>query len=106
MSAFVLLSTQKPPMGDPCNGCGACCQNEACSLSVDLLHSSVAPCIALEFDGSRYRCGLVVRPHHYLDLPNFTDGYLRSLVSEMLGVGKGCCSEMTTPAAPPAEVQE
>lgn len=100
MSAFVLLSTQKPPKGEPCNGCGACCQNEACLLSVNLLGSTAAPCIALEFDGEQYRCGLVVRPSHYFGLNRFADEYLRPNISMLLGVGKGCCSEMGAPGGP------
>lgn len=89
---FVILSAPKPPEGDPCNGCGMCCQNQACALSFDLLKSSVAPCIALEWTGDRYACGLVVRPGHYLDIESFADDYIGSLISRVLGVGKGCDS--------------
>lgn len=92
---FVILSAQKPPYGDPCNGCGMCCQEEACHLSVVYLGSSVAPCIALEWDGERYRCGLVLHSSKYLETPEFGDEVIAPLLSELLGVGKGCCAETT-----------
>ena len=112
---FVILSVQKPPEGDPCNGCGMCCQEEACFLSRDFLNSEAAPCIALEFDGRRYLCGLVRNPTVYLP----SDWFLRShdkaaryitdedwrraaldesiiggLFGDELGVGQGCYSDV------------
>lgn len=92
MSDFVILSSQKPKFNEPCNGCGWCCQNEACALSVELLESVAAPCIALEFDGTAYRCGLVTRPAHYLDGPEYVNEALGLMIAFRLGVGRGCCS--------------
>lgn len=92
---FVILSAQKPPHGAPCNGCGMCCQEEACGLSLDLLKSSAAPCVALEWSGGSYRCGLVVRPAHYLGAPDYDEvnDYLGALIANRLGVGRGCDSD-------------
>lgn len=92
MTDFVLLSAQKPPEGTPCNGCGECCQTQACGLSSDYLKSDASPCIALEWDGARYRCGLAVRPSHYLKIPNFADEMISGMIIQALGIGKGCCS--------------
>lgn len=90
MSNFVILSKQKPPKGAPCNGCGFCCQNKACLLSVEFLKSDAAPCVALEWDGQSYRCGLTSRPSAYADTPAFCDEYLSGIFIHMLGIGKGC----------------
>jgi hypothetical protein len=90
--SFALLSNQKPPEGTPCNGCGMCCQEQACMLSREYLDSSVAPCIALQFDGRLYRCGLVANPGRYLGTPGWGDPALSPLFAEALGIGRGCCS--------------
>ena len=92
--SFVLLSPQKPTEGAPCNGCGYCCQNVACELSVEFLKSSIAPCIALEWDGRLYRCGLVVHPSKYLKVPISGDAFLGSEIAITLGIGSGCDSIM------------
>jgi uncharacterized cysteine cluster protein YcgN (CxxCxxCC family) len=96
---FVLLSAQKPAQWEPCNGCGACCQNEACKLSRDHLGSTVAPCIALEWHNGKYRCGLLIRPAHYIPDVSKLLGkrYAKSILAPLfgvaLGVGKGCDAE-------------
>ena len=101
---FVLLSKQKPAEGAPCNGCGECCQAEACFLSVELLKSSATPCIALEFDGAAYRCGLVARPGHYLGTPEFGDGALAEVIAGSLGIGTGCDSNTRAVTEPLGEI--
>lgn len=93
MSAVaVLLSPRTSPVGAPCAGCGFCCQNEACELSRTLMHSAKAPCIALEWDGSRYRCGIVNHPHKYMldGGKQWADPWLTPLIHRALGVGLGC----------------
>lgn len=90
---FQLLSTQKPHFGEPCNGCGFCCQAEACALSEKYLNSTAAPCIALEWDGvSAYRCGLVTRPAHYLGMPDEFADPLAETIRKTLAIGVGCDS--------------
>ena len=98
-AGFVILSNQKPAFGAPCNGCGYCCQNEACSLAVDRLGVRPSdPCPALEWNGSEYRCGMVTRPHHYIEglaEKPWTDEVLVPIFSLMLGItlGVGCDAE-------------
>lgn len=97
---FVMITPRKAVFGKPCTGCGMCCQSEACSLSREYLNSSVAPCIALEWTGERFRCGLLVRPTHYLtavddDYPHsgekaWADPVLIPLFRKALGAGEGC----------------
>jgi hypothetical protein len=85
---------QKPKFGQPCNRCGFCCQEEACVLSREFLHSDIAPCIALEIEpDGRFSCGLLKRPSHYLaiTLPG-ADEILREQFSA-LWTGM-CCSEV------------
>ena len=65
----VLTVIQKPPKGQPCNQCGACCRYSACLLSIQLLNSWQAPCIALEsLPDGRFACGLIVHPTKYFRL--------------------------------------
>ena len=57
---------QKPPHGQPCNGCGWCCQAELCPLAQAIFGEPVVrACPALEQDGERYVCGLVAYPTAY-----------------------------------------
>jgi hypothetical protein len=85
---FVLLSPQKPREGQPCNGCGYCCQNETCLIGRMITGSTAeGPCALLDWDGSRYLCGALqitrrigTAESHYLRL--------------RMGIGIGCDSEM------------
>lgn len=86
----------KPAFGNPCNGCGMCCQKEACYLSRTFLKSDVAPCIALESEDGRYWCGLVRNPANYLPVgsePWKADVlriHLSPTFAAALGLGMGC----------------
>lgn len=86
----------KPAFGSPCNGCGYCCQQEACKLSVGYLKSTVAPCIALEIEDGRHWCGLVRNPAKYLPVGEepWKEDVLRIHLSPvfagMLRLGSGC----------------
>ena len=77
-----------------CNGCGQCCQEEACSLSREYLKSDVAPCVALEFDEGRYWCGLVRNPAKHLGLKEWAEDFslveLSPKFAYMLRLGQGC----------------
>ena len=84
---------QKPAYGDPCNGCGHCCKEEACWISVNLLKSTVAPCIALEHNDGRYFCGMLRRPSYYLNLRFNGDEILQPMIFAALGIDKGCDAE-------------
>lgn len=83
-----------PGYEKPCNGCGHCCKEEACDLSVKYLKSTVAPCVALEHQDGRYWCGLVRNPAKYLGLQEWANEVaLRELspyFSYALRLGAGC----------------
>lgn len=85
---------ERPGFGKPCNGCGECCKEEACDLSIDFLKSKKAPCIALEAEDGRYWCGLVRNPSKYLGLQEWAKEFavieLSPKFAYMLGLGKGC----------------
>lgn len=81
-----------PGEGQPCNGCGHCCQMKACQLSVELLRSETAPCLALEFAEGRYWCGLVRSPEKLLGAGS-GGGYISRVVAQLLGIGRGCDSD-------------
>ena len=96
---------EKPSKGSPCNGCGVCCLAEPCPVSKEIF--KLPECPALEHDGTRYNCGLMIRPDRYLDLdsPQNYDGsgyipiaifalgndfvakYFRCLIGADVGVG-------------------
>lgn len=90
MSMFPIL--QKPPFRDPCNRCGMCCREEACELSELLLHSTIAPCVALEIeDDGRTSCGLRKRPSHHLGIKWNADEEIRAMIAPMWN--GTCCSQ-------------
>jgi hypothetical protein len=77
------ISIAKPREGQPCNGCGLCCQMELCGIGVMAFPGASAPCPALRFNGSLYRCALVETE---------TAAGAPPVMAEALGIGKGCCS--------------
>lgn len=84
----------RPEFGAPCNGCGQCCKTEACNLSRDFLGSTVAPCVALEYEDGRYWCGLVKNPAKHLGLQEWAEKFssieLSPKFAYLLGLGMGC----------------
>ena len=84
---FVILTPPKPRFTEPCNGCGACCNAATCDVGVQFLNApQQAPCPALEWDGTKYRCGLITNPAHHMGLPRFGHKHDTEL-SEYLGKG-------------------
>jgi len=86
----------KPQVGQPCNGCGICCALETCPAARLRFRQKSGPCPALEWTPteSRYCCGLLVRPTHYLNwLPAFAEPAARRLLARWIAAGDGCdCS--------------
>lgn len=82
----------KPAEGAPCNGCGVCCALETCPAARLRFLQKSGPCPALEWSGdkSRYHCGLLLRPSHYLPLPEFAAPLTRSLLARWIAAGIGC----------------
>ena len=90
----------KPAFGSSCNGCGYCCAEEPCAVAREYIpdHPEEGPCLALEHEGSRFGCGMIRRPGHYMQLPNdWADAHLGALFAEALGAGKGCDADDPEP---------
>lgn len=82
----------KPAEGVPCNGCGVCCALETCPVARLRFLRKAGPCPALEWseEKSRYHCGLLTRPGHYLPLPQFAAPLARRLLARWIAAGVGC----------------
>jgi hypothetical protein len=80
-------------MGQPCKRCGKYCREELCQLALDHLPAVRVPCPALEGDGGKYACGLVLHSSKYVDAGTpaaWKDRVLGELFAEALGIGRGC----------------
>ncbi|MFZ6799590.1 hypothetical protein [Undibacterium sp. Di24W] len=86
----------KPHIGQACNGCGVCCAAEPCPVARVFLRQMRGTCRALEWhaDVSQYRCGMLLRPAHYLFLlPRFLETRFRSLIRRWIAAGVACDSD-------------
>ena len=72
----------KPAPGAACNGCGVCCLAEPCPLGMLVSRRRRGACAAVEWDGQRYRCGVLTTAR----------GWRRRLVARWIGAGPGCDS--------------
>ena len=83
----------KPTPGAPCNGCGVCCAAAPCPLSRLLLGHRQGACPALQWQAAdtRYGCGLLLAPRHYLRwLPATAAPLFQRLARRYLAIGHGC----------------
>jgi hypothetical protein len=77
---------EKPPWGEPCNGCGYCCAAELCPVG-RAVHGEdhPAPCPSMKFRDGRFWCEAVtvaesISPEH------------GAFIRFRLGIGVGCDS--------------
>jgi hypothetical protein len=85
--ATQLVVLQKPAYGQPCNGCGWCCQQELCQLARNCFGEDYpAPCPVLVVRDGRHWCGMVEEA----DRHNVSFG---AHWRWMLGMGVGCLVE-------------
>lgn len=94
----------KPREGEPCNGCGVCCALERCPMARLLLpHGGGRACAALEWHSGerRYRCGLVLRPAHYIRwLPRRWEVRAGRWIAVRIAAGTACdCGASELPSA-------
>jgi hypothetical protein len=87
----------KPPIGQPCNLCGLCCQLQVCgagSYALGLVERygdrAPGPCPALEQDGDGLACGVLRNPHRWLGQPQRHARTLRDAFAALIGAGVGC----------------
>ncbi len=83
---------EKPAYEDPCKGCGFCCAAEPCDLAEDLLGATAGPCPAMEFEGTRFWCGLVRNPEKHLGVPAWGNEMVAGMIGSALGINRGCDS--------------
>ena len=81
----------KPPMGEPCNGCGVCCLAEPCPAGVVVSRRRTGACAALEWDEETavYRCGLVAHPERF-NGPAWLARVAARLAPRWIAAGRGC----------------
>jgi len=78
------VSIDKPPRGEPCNGCGLCCRLELCEIGAMAFgDDQPAPCPALRLDADTgmSRCSFVECEIAY---------ELEPMLQKALGIGGGC----------------
>lgn len=95
--AVILLrpdAPPKPPTGQACNGCGVCCAWAPCPLGMVLSRRRQGACRALDWDGERYRCGVLVSPGRWL--PWLPAGLARRLAWRWIAAARGCDAELDT----------
>ncbi len=91
------LSPSKPPLGQPCNGCGVCCAAEPCPVAVVFLFQRTERCRALTWqdETQRYICGMVAAPHRYsLFVPKLLSKVMGRIFLRRIASGIGCDSEI------------
>jgi hypothetical protein len=86
------MPVKKPLYGEPCNGCGHCCDDQICPLAAAVFSNWRAPCPALEPSGEARVCGLINNPTKYAPVRIAIQGRSElSLASAHLcGAGVGC----------------
>lgn len=85
----------KPDYGQACNGCGVCCSAEPCPVARVFLWQRRGACRALEWhtDAGAYRCGMLLRPAHYLYfIPVVLQTWFSRLVSRWIAANSFCDS--------------
>ena len=82
----IVTGPTKPAQGQPCNGCGSCCQTAVCSLGKWLFGWTPAPCPALRWHAGRSWCGVVEMEADFV-----AQGRLPAPdIAVALGVDRGC----------------
>lgn len=84
---------KKPPHGEPCNGCGWCCQSQLCPLAWAVFGGDQnRQCPALEEAEGRAVCGLVAHPMAYSMVGTLKHGAaaMGGAALTLIGSGVGC----------------
>ena len=92
----------KPAFGDPCNRCGVCCLATQCEVSKARFGKQTL-CPALELDGGKYNCGLMVNAKKYV--PERVALFGKETMERLMKLisGDGSCSCKTQGSLPSVE---
>lgn len=84
------LAPVKPPEGQPCNGCGACCATEPCPLGMLLSRRLSGACAALRWSPPerRYLCGALAEPSQWIK--GLPERWARHFVRRWIAAGVAC----------------
>ncbi|MBV8124054.1 MAG: hypothetical protein JOY60_07755 [Burkholderiaceae bacterium] len=104
----------KPALGQPCNGCGACCLLEPCPVGIWASRRRTGACKALVWseDAGLYRCGMLDDPLQRLGWPapssrwgrrchDTLQAWLRRWCRRWIAAGAGCDADLRVEAADP-----
>ena len=96
---------EKPAYGQPCNGCGQCCQDQLCPLGRRVFPTSRGGCPALMKFEDRFECGLVLRPRQFAPFRTAVRGVdaMRNGALLLIGAGNGCDALLVDEKAEPTE---
>jgi hypothetical protein len=83
----------KPPVGQPCNGCGVCCLAEPCPVGMVISRRRHGACKALTWVNpeSRYRCGLLLSTQS-----SWWQRLWRAWSARVISAGSGCDAWLDT----------
>lgn len=92
------IKLPKPQVGEPCNGCGLCCQIQVCRNGAYVLKlvknfgdTVPGPCPALtEREDGSFGCGIVINPLKYIKKSKYRPDVLRREFANLIGSGSGC----------------
>jgi len=92
------MVVDKPKIGEPCNGCGLCCESRVCrsgssvlKLVNELGKAAPGPCPAIvrRPDGT-IRCGIILNPNKYIKKSKYPANVLRKYFAYLIGADTGC----------------
>ena len=100
--------TEKPRYGDPCNGCGMCCQEAPCPLGKIIFDQFQGPCPAIELDGDKVTCGLVANPiaYNFAGVLEYGNEATSQAAALLVGTGVGCDTQANGEIVNPAAVEK
>lgn len=85
---------RKPPHGEPCTRCGACCMATLCPLALRIFGQRPGPCPALvkSVKPHEYACGVVADPARFSLRQTMLHGVekMRAAAMHLIGSGTGC----------------
>jgi len=79
-----VIIPKKSKFGTECSGCGSCCAAEICAVGKEAFPNAETPCPGLTYFDNRLWCKFVLIE----EVAGLEPG-----ITEMLGIGRGCCSD-------------